>query len=368
MADRALSLEGVLGLSNTPDTACDMCSASLKDYDPTKRMRCTTCAAQVDCWVNATSWSELLQYNREFVRNQRRATVYSQNPVFEDASLTAGLLHLHDYGCLVIDAQAGSHCVGQENPDADPPGPWYEVKERGYIRFLLPHEQFYIAASVVGELIQHLAAISFPAIEMVSYYEYADFKHGVITPNIAKSISVASYIRVERETDVEPQHHKNLFSTFASAAGRAMSKHRTASTKDGLRGTHWKKCANSQIAVITAADIPGNSQGKRGLGVELRVSRAVKPVIVTVAWKAWPPEHAGQSLARVVEGTMLLVGMKPVFKEENELRLESEEGDELELKEEDKLESKEADGQHKIGGKVSVADAIAESIRALNVG
>ncbi|KAK7180167.1 hypothetical protein PSPO01_13826 [Paraphaeosphaeria sporulosa] len=125
---------------------------------------------------------------------QRRATVYSQNPVFEDASLTAELLRLHDYGCIVIDAQAGNHRVGQENRNSNPPV------------LCLPHYRAYAAPRGYGIL--------------------------------------------------------------------------------------------------------RDAQGKRCLGVEISVCKAVKPVVVMVAFKGWSGEE-GLSIARMVEQTMIMVVMTP---------------------------------------------------------
>ncbi|KAF2440499.1 hypothetical protein P171DRAFT_475936 [Karstenula rhodostoma CBS 690.94] len=313
-----------------------MCSARLKDYDPAKRMRCATCAEQVDCWVTATSWSELLQYNREFVRNQRRSTAYSWYPVFENDGLTTELLRLHDYGCLIIDAQAGDHQIDQENPKASPPGPWYEIKQRAYIRFLLPTEHRRIEAFAFGELETHLATT--PAIEMACYYEYAEYIPGQTIPNTRIRFATPMLPKDgKQKAAAEFPRYKNFYTTFEAdlpeTAGRATSKHRTAYHKDDLQWKSWKKCANNQLAVIAETDIPCFSQGKRGFGVELPVSQAMKPVIVTVAWREWPPEHVGKSLATVVEDTMLMAGMKPVFKEEDELK------------------SEEAKGWHKSGGR-----------------
>lgn len=81
--------------------SCDTCGVRLKDWDPKKILRCIRCAEEIDCWHKATSWSELLQYNREFVRNKRRSTAYAFNQqVFRYPGLTNSLLRLHDYGCL----------------------------------------------------------------------------------------------------------------------------------------------------------------------------------------------------------------------------------------------------------------------------
>lgn len=96
-------------------------------------------------------------------------------------------------------------------------------------------------------------------------------------------------------------------------AGRATSKHRTAATAKELESKQWTKCTTNQLAVITEKDIMPDSQGKRGFGVELPVSKAVKPVVVTVAFKNWDGEE-GVSLARVVKETMIMVGMEPKFR------------------------------------------------------
>jgi hypothetical protein len=69
----------------------------------------------------------------------------------------------------VIDARAGGHVVEREQPNATPPGVWYEMKDRAYIRFLLPTVHTRIQASIVGELETNFAASA--AIEMVGYYE-----------------------------------------------------------------------------------------------------------------------------------------------------------------------------------------------------
>jgi hypothetical protein len=77
------------------------------------------------------------------------------------------------------------------------------------------------------------------------------------------------------------------------------------------------------------------------------VSKAVKPVVVTVVCKQWTPQ---EGLAELLESAMIKLDMQPLFKEEEE------------------LQSEEAKGWHKVGSaKVSVEEAIAERISALSV-
>lgn len=80
----------------------------------------------------------------------------------------------------------------------------------------------------------------------------------------------------------------------------------------------WRRCANNQVAIITEKDILPESEGKRGFGVEIPVSKAMKPVVVTVAFKNWVVED-GPSLARLVLDVMRMVGMTPKFQEGSEI-------------------------------------------------
>ncbi|KAJ4357479.1 uncharacterized protein N0V89_002055 [Didymosphaeria variabile] len=314
-----------------------MCHARLKDYNPEERM----------------SWSELLQYNREFIRNQRRSTAYSWFPVFENARLTPVLLSLQDYGCLIIDARGGGNRIVQENPNAKTPGPWCEVMDRAYIRFLLPTDHPRIAMPSVRMLGMQLSSLK--DIDMVYYYEYTEYEPGVIVPKTNK-VRLARPVMTEEafeEAETKAPSYKHFISTVRAkgpkSAGATTSKHRHAPTKDDLKSQKWTRCGDNELPVITEEDIEQGSQGKRGFGVELPVSKAVKPVIMSVAFKQWPPHPIGGDLAQLLEFTMLGVGMQPLFKEEDELR------------------SKEAQHWHKVDGELTVEDAIAKRISELTL-
>lgn len=129
-----------------------------------------------------------------------------------------------------------------------------------------------------------------------------------------------------------------------------MSKVRTANTKQDLKHKGWTRSSLNQLTIITEADIPEDSQGKRGFGVELPVSKQVRPIIISVCFKQWPPEPKDVNLGEILELAMLTVGIQPLFKEEDELTTE-------EAKRWHKPEP-----EHK-----STADAIADRIRALDL-
>lgn len=54
----------------------------------------------------ADTWSEVLDLNRAFIRDETRATTYHSGPLLPDsAKLQTNLLNLHDYGLLTVDGQ-----------------------------------------------------------------------------------------------------------------------------------------------------------------------------------------------------------------------------------------------------------------------
>jgi hypothetical protein len=78
------------------------------------------------------------------------------------------------------------------------------------------------------------------------------------------------------------------------------------------------------------------------------VSKAVKPVVVTVVCKQWTPDG---HLAELLESAMVKLDMQPLFKEEEE------------------LQSEEAKGWHKVGSADGpVEEVILKKISALSVG
>jgi hypothetical protein len=150
---------------------CDMCQSNFNDFDPKLSMRCHNCCQVLVDWDGASDWSYLLDYNRDFIEGARTATPYSTYRLFEDESIHNGILRLHDYGIMVVDAQPDYHKIGQ-----DKGGKWFEIKERAYLRCVIPSNLASVPTTKIETMLDML--IEAPHLETVMYYEYVDYFAG----------------------------------------------------------------------------------------------------------------------------------------------------------------------------------------------
>lgn len=281
-----------------------MCGAAFEKYDPKLPLRCATCAQLVNDWLDAPSWKDLLDYNREFILGKRRSTVYSIDPIFNEPELHQGLLRLHEYGFLVTDAQPGYD--SSMNQDKQRNGSWYQVKERAYLRCVLPTNHPRISATRIEELLLDL--ISNPDIELVTYFEYAEYSKGTIHDN---RYFAAPAMPADMPLTSVPKYKFLFTSVGSSNAGRSVAKHRFADTKEELEWTQWKKCKGRILPVLTERDLPKSSTGKRAFGMECTMTIGMRPVIITIAARKWPPRAT--YLSAIMENACVRSGMEPLF-------------------------------------------------------
>lgn len=281
-------------------------------------MRCRNCSQILADWDCASDWSHLLNYNRDFIEGARTATPYSIYRLFEDESIHEGILRLHDYGIMVVDGQPDQHKIGQ-----DKDGKWFEIKERAYLRCVIPTNLASVPTAKIETMLDML--IESPHLEMVMYYEYVDYFVGkwltgelgyrCAPPTTARTVDIGKI----------PRYQYFRSSVGPSLTGRTVAKHRIAGTEEGLVWTKWKRCKHNRLPVITERDLPQGSQGLRAFGRETKLTLEMKPVVFTVAMRDWESaelkgsaslrEVAGLTLAEVVEFVCQQAGLEPLFEE-----------------------------------------------------
>ncbi|KAF1951666.1 hypothetical protein CC80DRAFT_553042 [Byssothecium circinans] len=294
---------------------CDMCAIPLKDYLPTRIRRCVLCSKLIKDWTLCTRWPDLLELNREFIQGKRPATPYAAYPIFKDHSLHPGLLRLHDFGFLVTDAQGEMVRKGQEESGAHM-GKWYEVKERSYLTCVLPTNDVHISKVKIDELIYRLFFEMRDQIEFVSYFEYAEYEKGGDVEG--------RYIAPPKGTTQDQLNRDMLvrYKMFYSSVGPSnalytIAKHRWALTEEELKWKPWKRCKHNELPVVTEADIPKNSMGTRAFGQQLPMSLGMKPLIITIANRNWPP--TGKDLQALLVETCVSVELEPIYaKQQND--------------------------------------------------
>ncbi|RMZ10496.1 hypothetical protein D0862_03238 [Hortaea werneckii] len=92
-------------------------------------------------WRSASSFQELLDFNRKFLRGESKRSCYHRGPIFnETIALVPGLLRLHDYGMLTMESQPGTAptptriecpCCSDER--------WVQIQQRPYLMLILPY-------------------------------------------------------------------------------------------------------------------------------------------------------------------------------------------------------------------------------------
>jgi hypothetical protein len=276
-------------------------------------MRCARCRELLDDWDDAGEWQDLLDYNRDFLFGIRTGTPYSVYPLFEDEQMREGLDRLHDYGIMVIDAAPDYHKV-----DQDANGKWFEIKERAYLRCVIPTTVPEIPVDKIEKFLNML--IDGPNVETVHYYEYADYLSGKMRLSGEREYRYAPPT-IYRHTvpDKIPVYQCFRSSIRHSATGRTLSKHRVANTKDELEGEMWRRCKSNQIPVISERELLPGTKGKRAFGRESPLTQELCLVVFTVAMRQWSVtearEFAGKHLASVVEFVASSVGLEPCFEE-----------------------------------------------------
>ncbi|PVI00214.1 hypothetical protein DM02DRAFT_672179 [Periconia macrospinosa] len=294
---------------------CDCCGCPLINFNINRPRRCAACNKLSTDWIGATSWGELITFNREFIEGTRTATIYAKWSTFVDKELNADLLRLHDYGLLVTFAQPEKHEVGKE-VSGKWMGKWYETKDRAYIIFALPTNHPKIEQEKINELIAILYHMK--EIEFVSYYEQCDYAPGTEKDGryIANPIGTSDNSEVEE--------YKRFYSTVGpSIAGGTTQKYRAADTKEGLVWQFWKRCRQNELDVIDEKDLRPSSKGRRAFGEKLPVTLSMKPVIITVAARDWPPTKT--DIGGTLEAAVIAAGLRPIFSEHPEEELDFEE-------------------------------------------
>ncbi|KAF2691578.1 hypothetical protein K458DRAFT_381425 [Lentithecium fluviatile CBS 122367] len=295
---------------------CDMCDSSFDNFDPKLPMRCKPCALTIDEWVEAPSWDILLDHNRDFIDGLRTATPYSIYPLYAYKALHPGLHRLHDYGILTTDAQSPWHKVGQEKD-----GTWFEVKERSYLRCVIPTMHPNLPTAKVAEMVELLLENN--RLETVTFYEYYDYYAGKYFPEM--SYRSAPPI-ISRKSDPNKQP---LYTFFRSSVGpsittRTVAKHRSAETKNSLEWVKWKRCKHNRLPVVTERDLPRGSMGRRAFGREITSAKKDRPIVFTVAVRDWA--DLDLDLCQVVVDACIRAGLEPVFEETEAVAEEGIEG------------------------------------------
>jgi hypothetical protein len=304
-----------------------MCGSNLLNFDPKLPMRCRICCQVIFDWNSASSWSDLLDYNREFIEGARTATPYSIYPLFKDEAIHEGILRLHDYGIMVVDAQPDYHKIG-----IDEGGRWFEIKERAYLRCVMPTNLASIPTAKIEFMLDLL--IEAPHLETVMYHEYADYLAGewiegdpgyrCAPPTTAHKVDVSKI----------PRSQFFRSSIGPSLTGRTVAKHRIADSKEGLVWKRWKRCKHNQLPVMTEGDLPRGSQGLRAFGSETKLTLDMRPVVFTVSMRDWASAglSARLGLAGVLEFACQEAGLEPLFEEVVDKEEEEEgAGEEAEL-------------------------------------
>ncbi|KAF2641686.1 hypothetical protein P280DRAFT_541108 [Massarina eburnea CBS 473.64] len=291
------------------DEHCDMCAIPLKNYNPSLIRRCNLCDKLIKDWTQCTRWFDLLNLNREFIDGERTSTPYAVFPMFDDNKLIPALLRLHDYGLLVTDAQDEKAVVGKEL-SGQHMGKWYEVKERAYLTCVLPTNDPRISKAKIDQLICLLFFEMTDTIEHVSYYEYEEYGKGSGTEG--RYIAPPNGTTQQQVNDNEIERFRMFYSSVGpSNAGRVVAKHRWALTEEELKWKKWKKCHHNELPVVRETDLLKKSMGKRAFGHQLPMTLGMKPLIITLAIRDWPP--TGQDLPSLLLKACVAVGLEPVF-------------------------------------------------------
>jgi hypothetical protein len=276
-------------------------------------MRCVRCRNVLDDWDSATEWQDLLDYNRDFIFGTRTGTPYSVYPLFEDEQMHEGLDRLHDYGIMVIDAAPDYHKI-----DQDANGKWFEIKERAYLRCVIPTTVPEIPIDKIEKMLDML--IDGPNLETVHYYEYADYLAGKMRRSGEREYRYAPPM-IWRHTAPGkiPLYQCFRSSIRPGATGRTVAKHRVANTKYELEGELWKRCKCNSMPVITERELPPDTKGIRAFGRESPLTEELKMIVFTVAMRQWSSnearQFAGKHLAAVVEFVATSVGLEPCFED-----------------------------------------------------
>ena len=106
------------------------------DTAPVPRNQAEEIEAQ---WEACTTYSAMLQLNRDYLHGRLPRTPYMGNLDPETAPLLSGLLQLHDYGLLTVQSQPNEHTDPHFRPafQHSPEG-WYEFRQRAFLDFLMP--------------------------------------------------------------------------------------------------------------------------------------------------------------------------------------------------------------------------------------
>lgn len=79
------------------------------------------------------TWSELLEYNKAFLRGEKKTTFYHASPLLPD-QVPADLIRLHDLGVFTIDGQGTETQKGYNKNSKE----FYEIEQRAYIDGFMP--------------------------------------------------------------------------------------------------------------------------------------------------------------------------------------------------------------------------------------
>lgn len=100
-------------------------------------------------WYEASTYREVLDLNRAFIRGELKTTVYHGGPLCDETTpLIPNLLSLHDYGILTHAGQPHQD-DGPFFTDYKPPAlQWSQWRQRPYLDFLVPRTEVRYTSSL----------------------------------------------------------------------------------------------------------------------------------------------------------------------------------------------------------------------------
>ncbi|KAK3672531.1 hypothetical protein LTR78_007581 [Recurvomyces mirabilis] len=116
--------------------------------------------AQLLKWATATSWKDVLDLNRAFLRKETEATPFYCGPIYwETVPMVPALERLHDYGIFTTASQPWR----EEGPEFSKCGccddyAFFHTLKRAFVTFILPQPDKNISPQVRSDLIKELLA------------------------------------------------------------------------------------------------------------------------------------------------------------------------------------------------------------------
>lgn len=95
-----------------------------------------------EAWYEASTYREVLNLNKAFIRGERKTTVYHYGPLNEETTpLISNILRLHEYGFLTHGGQPYQNdgpCPSDDYVFAETEDACMEWRQRPYLDFLVP--------------------------------------------------------------------------------------------------------------------------------------------------------------------------------------------------------------------------------------